>query len=103
MVKTQKGEKFGKYAGNLNSKFQLSWANTFSYKDFSLYILINGRIGGKVISLTEGYLDSSACRNAQATHVPMPKPITSTPPTVSSVCTSTKDATSSASKTTTMP
>lgn len=57
VVKTQKGEKFGKYAGNLNSKFQLSWANTFSYKDFSLYILINGRIGGKVISLTEGYLD----------------------------------------------
>ena len=48
---------FGKYAGNLNSKFQLSWANTFRFKDFSLYFLINGRIGGKVISLTEGYLD----------------------------------------------
>lgn len=56
-VRTTKGKKFGKYAGNLNSKFQLSWANTFRYKDFSLYILINGRIGGKVISLTEGYLD----------------------------------------------
>lgn len=56
-IRMTKGKKFGKYAGNLNSKYQLSWANTFRYKDFSLYILINGRIGGKVISLTEGYLD----------------------------------------------
>ncbi|MBR3855797.1 MAG: SusC/RagA family TonB-linked outer membrane protein [Bacteroidaceae bacterium] len=44
-------------AGNLNSKYQLSWSNTISYKNFSLYFLINGRIGGKVISLTESYLD----------------------------------------------
>ena len=50
-------KKFQKYAGNLNSPYQLSWSNTFTYKDFSLFLLINGRIGGKVISLTEGYLD----------------------------------------------
>ena len=50
-------KKFQKYAGNVNSKYQLSWSNTISYKDFSLFFLINGRIGGKVISLTEGYLD----------------------------------------------
>ena len=50
-------KRFQKYAGNLNSPYQLSWSNTFSYKDFSLFVLINGRIGGKVISLTEGYLD----------------------------------------------
>lgn len=50
-------KKFQKYAGNLNSDYQLSWSNTISYKNFSLYFLINGRIGGKVISLTEGYLD----------------------------------------------
>ena len=50
-------KKFQKYAGTLNSPYQLSWSNTFTYKDFSLYFLINGRIGGKVISLTEGYLD----------------------------------------------
>lgn len=56
-VKAMKGEKFGKYAGNLNSKVQLSWSNNFRYKDFNLYVLINGRIGGKVISLTEAYLD----------------------------------------------
>ena len=52
-----KNKKFQKFAGNANSKYQLSWSNTFTYKDFSLYFLINGRIGGKVVSLTEGYLD----------------------------------------------
>lgn len=50
-------KRFQKYVGNLNSDYQLSWSNTINYKDFSLYFLINGRIGGKVISLTEGYLD----------------------------------------------
>ena len=52
-----KNKAFQTYAGNVNSKHQLSWSNTFTYKDFSLYFLINGRIGGKVVSLTEGYLD----------------------------------------------
>lgn len=56
-VKTKKGEKFGRYIGNMNSHSQFGWSNTVSYKDFSLYFLINGRIGGKVISLTESYLD----------------------------------------------
>lgn len=46
------------YLGNMNSKFQLGWSNTITYKDFSLYFLINGRIGGKVISLTEAELDN---------------------------------------------
>lgn len=31
--------------------------NTFNYKDFSFYFLIDGKIGGKVISFTEAYLD----------------------------------------------
>lgn len=53
----QGGERFGLNVGNMNSKVQLSWSNTFNYKNFSLYFLINGRIGGKVVSLTEGYLD----------------------------------------------
>lgn len=50
-------KKFQTYAGNANSPYQLSWSNTFTYKDFTLYFLINGRIGGKVVSLTESYLD----------------------------------------------
>lgn len=45
------------YVGNMNSKWQMGWSNNFNYKDFTLSFLINGRIGGKVISLTEAYLD----------------------------------------------
>ena len=50
-------KKFQKFIGNANSPYQLSWSNTFTWKNFTLYFLINGRIGGKVVSLTEGYLD----------------------------------------------
>ncbi len=50
--------KYGKFIGNMNSDFQLGWSNTINYKNFSLYFLINGRIGGKVISMTESYLDN---------------------------------------------
>ena len=45
------------YVGNMNSKWQLSWNNTFRYKDFTLSFLIDGRIGGKVLSMTEATLD----------------------------------------------
>ena len=53
----QESQTFNKYIGNMSSNCQFSWANTFTYKDFSLYFLINGRLGGKVVSLTERYLD----------------------------------------------
>ena len=69
------GERFGLNVGNMNSNVQLSWSNTFFYKNFSLYFLVNGRIGLKVVSLTEGYLDrlgvsertGEARRHAEAT------------------------------------
>ncbi len=48
---------YGKYVGNMNADWQMGWTNTFSYKDFSLSFLINGRIGGKVLSMTESFLD----------------------------------------------
>ena len=54
---TESSKKYGKYVGNMNANWQMGWTNTFSYKDFSLSFLINGRIGGKVLSLTESYLD----------------------------------------------
>ncbi|MCH5328467.1 MAG: SusC/RagA family TonB-linked outer membrane protein [Coprobacter sp.] len=47
------------YLGNMNSKWNLGWSNTISWKDLSLYFLINGRVGGKFISLTEAYLDNA--------------------------------------------
>lgn len=50
-------DKFGLYVGNMNAPYQLGFSNTFSYKNFALYFLINGKIGGKAISFTEAYLD----------------------------------------------
>ena len=52
-------DKSGKlvYAGNMNGNWQMGWSNTFTWKEFNLSFLINGRIGGKVISLTEQKLD----------------------------------------------
>jgi TonB-linked SusC/RagA family outer membrane protein len=39
--------------GNTEPNFRLGWDNTFSYKNFSLYFLFDGRFGGKVLSMTE--------------------------------------------------
>lgn len=52
-----KENRYTRKIGNMHSKVQLGWSNTINYKDFQLSFLINGRIGGKVISLTEAYLD----------------------------------------------
>ena len=57
-LETDPAKVYTTYAGNMNSKWQMGWSNTFSYKNFALYFLINGRIGGKVISLTEAALDN---------------------------------------------
>jgi len=46
------------YAGNLNSKWNLGWSNTVSYKDFFMSMLITGKFGGVCISKTQAFLDS---------------------------------------------
>ena len=46
-----------KYIGNMNSPYQLGWSNTVNWKNLQFSFLINGRIGGKVISITEAFLD----------------------------------------------
>ena len=43
--------------GNSNPKFQLGWNHTLSYKDLSLYFLIDCRYGGKVLSQTQADMD----------------------------------------------
>ena len=43
--------------GNSSPDFNLGWSNTITWKDFSLYFLIDGRFGGDVMSLTEADLD----------------------------------------------
>lgn len=46
-----------KYMGNMNSKWNMGLNNTFRYKDLTLSMLIDFRIGGKVVSMTEATLD----------------------------------------------
>ncbi len=46
-----------KLIGNANPDCMLSWSNTFTYKGFSLYFLVDATIGGDVISLTQAALD----------------------------------------------
>ncbi len=45
-----------KYLGNLNPKASMGLSNTFTYKNFSLRVLVDGKIGGTVISGNEGNL-----------------------------------------------
>ncbi|ARS40375.1 hypothetical protein CA265_12195 [Sphingobacteriaceae bacterium GW460-11-11-14-LB5] len=45
------------YVGNPNPKFQAGWSNTFNYKNFSLSLLVDGKFGGKVMSITQAYMD----------------------------------------------
>jgi len=43
--------------GNPNPKFQLGWENTFNYKKFSLDLLVDGKFGGQVMSMTQMTMD----------------------------------------------
>ncbi|WP_295118251.1 SusC/RagA family TonB-linked outer membrane protein [uncultured Chitinophaga sp.] len=43
--------------GNPNPTFTLGWNNTIDISDFSLSFLIDGRFGGKVMSITQATLD----------------------------------------------
>ncbi len=51
------GSAIDHYAGNTMSPFFYGWNNTFTYKDFSFYFLLDGKIGGKVLSYTQAKLD----------------------------------------------
>lgn len=46
------------YAGNTNPDCSIGFNNTLSYKGFTLSFLVDARIGGKVVSATQGVLDS---------------------------------------------
>lgn len=43
--------------GNANPKFQLGWNHTLTYKNISLYFLIDCRYGGEVLSQTQADMD----------------------------------------------
>lgn len=42
--------------GNFNPDFTLGWSNTFLYKKFNLSFLIDGRVGGIMVSGTDAFL-----------------------------------------------
>lgn len=46
------------YAGNTAAKYTMSWRNNFSWKGINLGVLVSGRFGGRVVSLTQGYMDA---------------------------------------------
>ncbi|MFT4203094.1 MAG: SusC/RagA family TonB-linked outer membrane protein [Chitinophagaceae bacterium] len=52
------------YLGNFNPDALLGWSNNFQYKNFSLRVLADGRIGGTMISGTEGNLAFSGITKA---------------------------------------
>ena len=56
-METESSKTYGKFVGNQNANWQMGWSNTFTWKDLTLSFLINGRIGGKVLSMTESFLD----------------------------------------------
>ncbi|NML22382.1 SusC/RagA family TonB-linked outer membrane protein [Pseudoflavitalea sp. G-6-1-2] len=48
---------WSKKVGNPNPDFTLGWNNSVDYKNFNLSFLIDGRFGGKVMSVTQAILD----------------------------------------------
>lgn len=45
------------FIANPSPKFIAGWNNTFTVKNFVIGVLIDGKFGGKVLSITEGYMD----------------------------------------------
>jgi TonB-linked SusC/RagA family outer membrane protein len=54
-------------AGNANPNFSLGWSNTFKLKQFDLAFTVDGRFGGKVVDMTDAYLDTYGVSQASAT------------------------------------
>lgn len=46
------------YAGNAEPKYTMGWRNMFHWKGLSLGFLINARIGGVAVSMTQAYMDA---------------------------------------------
>lgn len=56
------------YLGNPNPRWIMGWSNNFSYHKFTLNVLVDGKFGGKVLSLSEPYYDAMGVskRSAEA-------------------------------------
>lgn len=53
--------------GNSNPNFLLGWNNTFKLSNFDLSFLVDGRFGGKVVDMTQAYLDANGDSQISAT------------------------------------
>ena len=53
-------------AGNLNPDWILGWNNSFTYGNFSLNFLVNGKFGGVTFSQTESMLDGAGVSQRSA-------------------------------------
>jgi len=54
------------YAGNSAAKYHMGWRNNFSWKGLSLGFLINARIGGVGVSMTQALMDINGVSKATA-------------------------------------
>lgn len=54
------------YLGNANTRWQLGWNNNFTYKNFTFSFLLDGKFGGKVVSITQAMMDSYGVSQASA-------------------------------------
>ncbi|WP_255404820.1 SusC/RagA family TonB-linked outer membrane protein [Prevotella sp. kh1p2] len=54
------------YAGNSQAKYRMGWRNSFSWKGLSLGFLINARVGGVGVSMTQAMMDNFGTSKASA-------------------------------------
>ncbi|MDT0675458.1 SusC/RagA family TonB-linked outer membrane protein [Autumnicola musiva] len=58
-------ERFVK-AGNSNPDYMIGFRNSFEYKGFNLGFLVNARVGGEVVSVTQAIMDAYGVSEASA-------------------------------------
>ncbi|MEG2060923.1 MAG: SusC/RagA family TonB-linked outer membrane protein [Alistipes sp.] len=54
------------FAGNTEARYRMSWNNNFAYKGISLGVLIDARIGGRGVSVTQALMDRFGVSQASA-------------------------------------
>ena len=56
-----------KKVGNANPDFTLGWNNSFTFKNFTVDFLIDGKFGGETVSMTEGIVEGLSNNSARET------------------------------------
>jgi outer membrane receptor protein involved in Fe transport len=53
--------------GNANPDWTLGWSNSFTYKNFSLNLLVDGKFGGETVSMTQAVVEGLSNNSARET------------------------------------